>query len=142
MAVPFPVDCGEKTLRRIAHATSMKRLLVSSRFRPRVEPIAQSLGITLEDELHVSPSPPGMEFSFPDVEPRRDLAAIMLTSGSTGESKGVMVTHRNIECNSEDIIHYLGLMPDDRTMAVLPFYYCYGTSLLHTHLMAGGVVGA
>ena len=61
----------------------------------------------------------------------------MWTSGSTGEVKGVMVTHDNIRVNTEDILGYLGLGPSDRVMTVLPFYYCFGTSLLHTHLMAG-----
>ena len=62
----------------------------------------------------------------------------MFTSGSTGEVKGVMVTHHNILVNTEDILGYTGIGADDRAMVVLPFYYCYGTSLLHTHLMAGG----
>jgi long-chain acyl-CoA synthetase len=52
--------------------------------------------------------------------------------------KGVMVTHQNILTNTEDILSYTRIGPDDRAMAVLPFHYCYGTSLLHTHLMAGG----
>lgn len=135
--VPFPVDCGEKTLERMASATGMKRLLISARFRPRVEPLAQRLGLALEDESSALPAAPDEEYEFPAIDPCRDLAAIMLTSGSTGESKGVMVTHSNIECNTRDIVQYLGLTADDRTMTVLPFYYCYGTSLLHTHLMAG-----
>jgi acyl-CoA synthetase (AMP-forming)/AMP-acid ligase II len=137
-AVPFAVDCNEKTIERIALATGMKRMLISARFRPRVEPVAQRLGITLEDDSTASPASLDERYSFPSIDPCRDLAAIMFTSGSTGESKGVMVTHRNIECNARDIIQYLGLGVDDRTMTVLPFYYCYGTSLLHTHLMAGG----
>ena len=66
------------------------------------------------------------------------LAALMFTSGSTGAPKGVMVTHRNIECNSRDIIEYMGLSAGDRCMMVLPFHYCFGLSLLHTHLMTGG----
>ena len=51
-----------------------------------------------------------------------------------------MVSHRNIECNTADIIAYMGLTPADRAMVVLPFHYCFGMSLLHTHLMAGGSV--
>ena len=61
----------------------------------------------------------------------------MWTSGSTGEAKGVMVTHRNIRVNTEDILGYAGIGTGDRAMTILPFYYCFGTSLLHTHLMAG-----
>ncbi len=68
------------------------------------------------------------------------LAALMFTSGSTGKPKGVMVTHRNIECNTRDIVSYLGLTSADRVMAVLPFHYCFGISLLHTLLMVGGSV--
>ena len=64
----------------------------------------------------------------------------MPTSGSTGEPKGVMITHANIACNARDIIDYMGLSARDRVLVVLPFSYCYGMSLLHTHLAVGGSV--
>jgi len=66
------------------------------------------------------------------------LAALMFTSGSTDRPRGVMISHANIIANTESIIAYLGLTENDRIMAVLPFYYCFGTSLLHTHLRVGG----
>lgn len=75
-----------------------------------------------------------------NVDPNKDLASIFFTSGTTGEPRGVMVTHSNIIANTESIINYLNLTCDDRIMAVLPFYYCFGTSLLHTHLRVGGSI--
>jgi len=66
------------------------------------------------------------------------LAEIIFTSGSTGEPKGVMITHNNIIANSDSIIRYLDLTADDVIHIVLPFYYCYGLSLLHTHLRVAG----
>jgi long-chain acyl-CoA synthetase len=68
----------------------------------------------------------------------RDLAAIIYTSGSTGAPRGVMLTHVNICANTASIVEYLGLTDADRMMVVLPFYYVYGLSLLHTHLAVGG----
>jgi acyl-CoA synthetase (AMP-forming)/AMP-acid ligase II len=68
------------------------------------------------------------------------LAQILFTSGSTGHPKGVMLSHRNLISNSESIVQYLELGPDDIMEVVLPFYYCYGLSLLHTHLKVGGSV--
>ncbi len=68
------------------------------------------------------------------------LAEIIFTSGSTGEPKGVMITHANIIANTESIIDYLKLDGDDIIEIVLPFYYCYGLSLLHTHLKVGGSI--
>ncbi len=102
-AVPFPVDCGENTLKRMCTATGIKCMLVSARFRRHVESLIQHLGIAMEDESQTAALRPDEQCEFPAVDPRRDLAAIMLTSGSTGESKGVMVTHRNIQCNTDDI---------------------------------------
>jgi amino acid adenylation domain-containing protein len=67
-----------------------------------------------------------------------DLAAIIYTSGSTGEPRGVMLTHRNFVANARSIIQYLELAKRDRVMCVLPFFYVYGLSLLHTHLAVGG----
>jgi long-chain acyl-CoA synthetase len=65
-------------------------------------------------------------------------AALMFTSGTTSLPKAVRVTHRNIRANTDSIIGYLGLRGDDRVLVVLPFFYCYGASLLHTHLRVGG----
>jgi acyl-CoA synthetase (AMP-forming)/AMP-acid ligase II len=69
-----------------------------------------------------------------------DTAVIIFTSGSTGVKKGVMLTHKNLIANTGSIIEYLGLNESDRICVVLPFFYCYGASLLHTHLRAGGSV--
>ena len=71
---------------------------------------------------------------------KSDLAALMFTSGSTGKPRGVMVSHANIMANTDSIIQYLGLTEKDRIMTVLPFHYCFGASLLHTHLRAGGIL--
>ena len=75
-----------------------------------------------------------------EIDDRKDLAALMFTSGSTGTPRGVMVSHRNIAANTESIVASLGLTRSERIMSVLPFYYCFGASLLHTHLRVGGSV--
>jgi acyl-CoA synthetase (AMP-forming)/AMP-acid ligase II len=49
-----------------------------------------------------------------------------------------MISHGNIRANTESIIEYLDLTAADRMMCVLPFHYCFGASLLHTHLRVGG----
>lgn len=74
-----------------------------------------------------------------DIAPN-DLAALMFTSGSTGKPRGVMVSAGNILANTQSIIDYLALTSADRILAVLPFHYCFGASLLHTHLRCGGSI--
>jgi len=69
-----------------------------------------------------------------------DLAAIVYTSGSTGRPKGVMLSHKNLCTNTASIVSYLELNESDRIMAVLPFYYVYGKTLLNTHFMVGGSI--
>ncbi len=71
---------------------------------------------------------------------RESCAEIIFTSGSTGIPKGVMISHKNLIANTESIITYLKLNKNDRMLVVLPFYYCYGLSLLHTHLRVGGSI--
>lgn len=67
-----------------------------------------------------------------------DTAVIIFTSGSTGTKKGVMLSHKNLITNTNSIVEYLKLTVDDKVLVVLPFFYCYGASLLHTHLKVGG----
>jgi len=67
-------------------------------------------------------------------------ALLLYTSGSTGTPRGVLQTHANIAANTRSICEYLELTIRDRAMAILPLCYCYGKSVLQTHLMAGGSV--
>lgn len=73
------------------------------------------------------------------VDPDDD-AVLMFTSGTTSAPRAVRVSHRNIAANTASIVDYLGLTAQDRVLVVLPFSYCYGASLLHTHLAVGGSV--
>lgn len=65
------------------------------------------------------------------------LAAILYTSGTTGAPKGVMLSQANFAANVEAIVAYLALTGEDSIVSILPFYYSYGASVLHTHLAVG-----
>lgn len=68
------------------------------------------------------------------------VAQIIYTSGSTGRPKGVVLTHKNLMANTCSILDYLQLTADDSVMAVLPFVYAYGNSVMLTHLFVGGAL--
>lgn len=68
------------------------------------------------------------------------LASIIYTSGTTGRPKGVMLSHKNLAANITSITQYLELSHKDRIVNVLPFYYSYGNSVLHTHMSVGGTL--
>ena len=70
-----------------------------------------------------------------------DLALLLSTSGSTGSPKLVRISRRNLLANAGAIVDFLGLGENDRAITSLPLHYCYGLSVLHSHLLAGaGVV--
>jgi len=71
-----------------------------------------------------------------------DLAALQYTSGTTGPPKGAMLAHRNVVTNVRSIVEYLELTAEDRIAMVLPYFYVYGNSVLHTHVAAGGSIAA
>jgi len=67
----------------------------------------------------------------------QDLAVILYTSGSTGQPKGVMLTHHNV-CNSTcSISSYLGNVPNDVVLCVLPVSFSYGLFQITTAVQIG-----
>ncbi len=76
----------------------------------------------------------------PSVADPGELAAILYTSGSTGRPKGVMLSHANMWLGAESVAGYLGLKPDDRTLAVLPLSFDYGQNQLLSSWYAGACV--
>jgi acyl-CoA synthetase (AMP-forming)/AMP-acid ligase II len=79
-------------------------------------------------------------FSNKEHNLHKDLSILLSTSGSTGSSKMIRLTHKNINANSSSILHYLPINSDDITITTLPLYYSYGLSVLNTHLLAGATV--
>ncbi len=67
------------------------------------------------------------EVSF---DPATHLAVLPYSSGTTGLPKGVMLTHRNLVANVAQCRANMDLNPDDRVLAVLPFFHIYGMTVL------------
>jgi len=147
VSVPIPTAVTPSELSRIIDITEANVALVDARLLAKHSDVLRPLHLVTDrrspaisrntaiaiDELRLSPDGP----TAPPVS-SDDLAALMLTSGSTQVPRGVMVTHGNIIANTQSIIESLRLTSADRMMTVLPFSYCFGTSLLHTHLRVGG----
>ena len=67
-----------------------------------------------------------------------DTAAILYTSGTTGKSKGAMLTHRNLESNADALIECWHWQPDDILLHALPMYHVHGLFVaLHCVLLTG-----
>jgi len=71
-----------------------------------------------------------------------DVATVIFSSGSTGDPKGVVLTHYNVESNVEQINEVFMLVGKDRILGILPFFHSFGfTGALCMPIVAGvGVV--
>ena len=64
----------------------------------------------------------------------KDVAVVMLTSGSTGVKKGVMLTHQNLISNTNSILRTLPITQTDIVNLILPVSYSFGLSVLNSHI--------
>ena len=148
VCVPLPANVASSELDYVLANTEARFAFVQLRLLARLAPCMRGMLVVTDH------SAPGVSAAIclsdiqscalgrPAIPPvgGNDLAALMFTSGSTGTPRGVMVSHRNIIANTNSIVEYLRLAATDRIMTVLPFHYCFGTSLLHTHLLVGASV--
>ena len=164
VAVPLDTSLAPEDLNYILTDCGAGIFMVQSKYRRRLDTI---LGRNLSLSLIVSDRTMPIADSFPPMETiggiieeassipsltraaaavtsvdqaPHELAAIFYTSGSTGEPKGVMLSHCNLVSNTLATVQYLGLTENDSVLVILPFYYIYGNSLLLTHVATGGHV--
>ena len=139
VAVPLNVQARARDLAPwLAHCGA--RVVVHEHGHPDVAPLLPGLA-TVEHAVVLEPGRdlPGDDAGalLPATASPDEPAQILYTSGTTGAPKGVTLTHGNLAANTAAVVEYLRLRPDDSVLAVLPFYYAYGNSVLHTHLAAG-----
>lgn len=147
VAVPLAANLAPEALRFIIHATGLRFAFVQAGALSDLEPCLREVPVVVVDRVVAATELAVETFSvvlaaegpFRTVAEvtSETLAALMFTSGSTSEPRGVMLTHGNILENTQSILLYLKLSSADRVMMVLPYYYSFGASLLHTHLSAG-----
>ena len=66
----------------------------------------------------------------PEIDPATDLAVIPYSSGTTGLSKGVMLTHHNLVANVVQTASQVGVTEDDVFIGALPFFHIYGMTVI------------
>ena len=119
--VPLDLRSAPDYVARVVSRTEPK-LAFTSRFTPKGE---ADLGVPeiafeeLEGAIAGLPEPEDVDIQ------RDDLAEIMFTSGTTGDPKGVMLTHRNLTANIEGISQYIYCDPSSRLLSILPLSHMY-----------------
>jgi long-chain acyl-CoA synthetase len=133
----IPLDPGieKENFSYITSITNPDLIFLTKEIRRKL-PVGQLNGLIPEDLLALENSP--LDTLSKDITNINECCEIIFTSGSTGKPKGVMISHKNLIANTTSILEYLDLQQDDRMLVVLPFFYCYGLTLLHTHLRVGG----
>ncbi|QLC21087.1 long-chain fatty acid--CoA ligase [Parasphingopyxis sp. CP4] len=76
------------------------------------------------------------------IDPRKDIALIQYTGGTTGTPKGAMLTHQNITANARQIQEFdPDPTADDRIMGVLPFFHVFANAtVLNRTVLRGGEI--
>lgn len=130
------VDFVPRELQKLP-AEQLGTALVAINEREALPGPLQDLGLSCWDDVLAQNVPE----TAPEVQRGADeLACIIYTSGTTGNPKGVMISHGNLVANVKSILAALPIEQGDRFLNVLPFYYSYGNSVLHTHLVQGATL--
>jgi long-chain acyl-CoA synthetase len=135
-AVPVPIDVRstDEFVTKIAAQTGARLVLASLptlKSASRLELPALAIESLVDVAGGTAPLP------RPTVDPDA-LAEIVFTSGTTGDPKGVMLSHRNIASNAAALTSVVPLGPETRLLSILPLSHMYG---LNPGLLAPMIAG-
>jgi len=119
--VPLDVNSTAEFVDKIARRTRASAVLVTQQTKER----AAALGLPVHEmELLPDKSRGKVPLPKPDVGPD-DLAEVMFTSGTTGEPKGTMLTHRNLLSNAITATQIFPIGPSQRLLSFIPLSHIF-----------------
>lgn len=127
VAVPLDPRAPVSHIKRIAHAVTPDLILWPDAGAPG----SRDLG-----ELSVQGDAP-VEIASIQSDA---LADIMFTSGTTGDPKGVLLTHANLACAINNINAYIGNTADDTELCPMPLSHSFGIARIRCNLYSGGTI--
>ena len=132
--VPLNPAYGEKELNHILKDSGTDLVFTSSELRPRID----ELGIKDLRVIITGVDMPGKGEYFDEESGDDDTAMIAYTSGTTGLSKGAVITHGNLRSNIETLVQVWGWTGDDTLLLTLPLFHIHGLGLgVHGVLATG-----
>jgi long-chain acyl-CoA synthetase len=143
IAVPVCETLKDRELSYIFRDSGAGLILCSDALKEKMEAVAGGTeayvcGFSLFRDAVKGPGgkPPSSDSRNPD-----DTAFLVYTSGSMGNPKGVVQTHRNIFVNAAVSADYIGMTEKDAVMSILPYWHCFAlTAELFTMLHSGGKI--
>jgi acyl-[acyl-carrier-protein]-phospholipid O-acyltransferase/long-chain-fatty-acid--[acyl-carrier-protein] ligase len=146
-AVNLNFTTGRVGMERAAAQAGLKTLITSREFlaKGKIESPGTLDAIILEDiKADIKPLDRWLSLCLAFLAPIRilerfcgcsrkpaldDVATIIFSSGSTGDPKGVVLSHFNIGANIEAIATVYRVLPHDRLMGILPFFHSFGYTM-------------
>ena len=128
VAIPLDARASLSDYKFIMDFSSTKALILSGSFYKGIKSISEELKslkhLILMDQMDDITNKYSMGIEKKDMGPD-DLLEILFTSGTTGDPKGVMLSHGNIMSNVSDINKVIEYGPTDRAFSILPIHHCY-----------------
>ncbi len=125
VVVPLDTALNHEQVSKLLHASDSSLLLVDAKHRALAERAIEGSEVklaALEEVVQTAAAAPAREFAPLEVDSDA-VAAILYSSGTTGDPKGVMLTHDNFYAETDSIFKVIALGPADSILGILPLFH-------------------